>query len=110
MLSFSTLSDQLPAGSLEFVGNNQVKLNFSQLTGDTLTLDSSILKGLAIFMDGLSKYNHQLNENRKQQGLPAIDLCSKSFAGTPDEPIIVYAFSVLVNPNSFLNNLVDPTA
>lgn len=111
MITFTALGDHIPAGSLEYVGNNQVKLNFSQLSNDSsLNLDSSALKPITLFLEGLFQYTHQLNVERKNQKLDPIELCSKNIAGTPDKPIIAYTLSVEVDAQSFLNNLVDPTA
>lgn len=52
-LTFTRLAEKLPAGVIEFVGNDQVKLNFSRLSDNPLTLDSSFIQVVVKLLQGL---------------------------------------------------------
>lgn len=112
MITYTSASAHLPAGSIEFIGNNQVKANFSQITGNTtLTLDSSMIQGISKFLDGLAVLTSAINSDRASltPPLPPIKFVSKALSGGPDNPEIHYTLVVDVDNSAFLNNLVDPT-
>lgn len=112
-LTFEDLVTQLPAGSIEFVGNNQLKFNFSQITGDNnLTLQSSVIEGVAKFLQSLAGLTVSINEERALSNPPKepITFASKSFEGTPEKPEILYEIRIAINPATFVENLFDPTA
>lgn len=111
-LTFEDLATQLPAGSIEFVGNNQLKINFTQLTGENLTLESSLIEGIAKFLEGLTKLTTAINTERTGLNPPkdAITFVSKEFDGTPEKPEIVFECRIAINPTMFTENLFDPTA
>ena len=109
-LSFQVLSDMLPPGSIEFVGNNQTKLNFNQLTGNTLSLDSSCVESIVKFMEELAELTTSLNSARKNENpvKPPIAFCTKELIGTPDAPEFEFNLRVAVDTRRFANNLIDP--
>lgn len=110
-LSFNALSEKLPAGSIEFVGNNQVKLNFSVATesGSNLTLNSSCVKGTVKLLQGLSALTTQVNEDRVNENLPPIQFASQQLTGTPEAPEYEFTVRVKVDTALFIDNLDDPT-
>lgn len=111
-ITFQNLADKLAPGAIEFVGNNQLKVNFSQLTGDTLTFDSSCIKAIVKLMEGLSELTNEINSQRANQNPPLlpIDFVSQQIVGSPQEPKYQFVLQIAVDTASFSNNLVDPTA
>lgn len=111
MITYSAIAAYLPPSSLEFVGNNQVKLNFNQITGDNLTVDASAVKGILKILEALTQFTTDTNTARATANPPLspIHLCEKHLAGTPDAPIFQYTVTVGINPQSFINNVIDPT-
>ncbi|MDZ8135156.1 MAG: hypothetical protein RM049_07605 [Nostoc sp. DedQUE04] len=108
-LSFSALSEKLAAGAIEFVGNNQVKLNFNLATADNLTLNTSCVKGIVKLMQGLSALTDQVNEARIDANLPPIQFASQQITGTPEAPEFEFTVRVKVDTALFVDNLDDPT-
>lgn len=110
-LDYSALSEKLPAGSIEFVGNNQLKLNLSLLTesGSTLTTEASCVKGVVKFLQGLSALTTQVNEARIAANLPPIQFASQQLTGTPEAPEYEFTVRVKVDTALFVDNLDDPT-
>ncbi|WGV23474.1 hypothetical protein [Halotia branconii] len=110
-LSYSALAEKLPAGSIEFVGNNQVKLNFSTTTesGSNLTLNASCVKGIVKLLQGLAALTDQVNEARVNAELPPIQFASQQLTGTPEMPEYEFTVRVKVDTAQFIENLDDPT-
>lgn len=110
-ITFQSLSDELPPGTIEFVGNNQLKLNFSQLTGDNLTLESSCVQAIVKLLQSLASLTQKINLSREEATppLPAIDFASSLLNGTPQQPKYEFTIKVKVDNSQFINNLVDPT-
>ena len=108
-LSFSALSEKLAAGAIEFVGNNQVKLNFNLATADSLTLNTSCVKGIVKLMQALSALTEQVNESRISANLPPIQFASQQITGTPEAPEFEFTVRVKVDTALFVDNLDDPT-
>ena len=108
---YSALSEKVPAGSIEFVGNNQLKLNFSLLTesGSNLTLETSCIKGAVKFLQGLSALTDQVNETRIAANLPPIQFASMQLTGTPEAPEYEFTVRVKVDTALFVDHLDDPT-
>ncbi|MEH2461136.1 hypothetical protein [Nostoc sp.] len=111
MITYSSIATYLLASSLEFVGNNQVKLNLNQITGDSLTVDASAIKGILKILEALTQMTIDINIARAAANPPLlpIELCEKHLTGTVDLPTFQYVFMVGINPQSFINNVVDPT-
>lgn len=111
LLSYSALSEKLPAGSIEFVGNNQLKLNLSLLTesGSTLTTEVSSVKAVVKLMQGLAALTNQVNEARIAANLPPIQFVSQQLTGTPEAPEFEFTVRVKVDTALFIDNLDDPT-
>jgi hypothetical protein len=111
MITYSAIAAYLPASSLEFVGNNQVKFNLNQITGDSLTPDASAIKGTLKILEALAQLTIAINTARATANppLPPIELCEKHLAGTVDAPTFQYVVVVGIDPQSFINNVVDPT-
>lgn len=107
--SYSALSEKLAAGSVEFVGNNQVKLNLNQVTGDNLTLESSVVEGTVKFLTGLANLTEQINASLVEQNMPPIQFVTQSLTGTPAQPEYEFTVRVSVNTAQFIENLKDPT-
>lgn len=111
LLDYAALSEKLPAGSIEFVGNNQLKLNLSLLTesGSTLTTETSSVKGVVRLLQGLSQLTNQVNETRIAANLPPIQFASQQLTGTPEAPEYEFTVRVKVDTALFIDNLDDPT-
>lgn len=109
-LTFQDLANILPPGSIEFVGNNQLKLNFSQLTGDTLTFESSCVESVVKLMQKLADLTTSVNSLRASENpsKPPIMFASKDLVGTPDAPEFEFTVRVAINTAQFVNNLIDP--
>lgn len=109
-LSYTALAEKLPTGSIEFVGNNQVKLNLSLATaGANLTLNSSCVKGIVKLMQALSALTDQVNEARINANLPPIQFVSQQLTGTAEAPEYEFTVRVKVDTALFIDNLDDPT-
>ena len=110
-LTFQALADMLPSGSIEFVGNNQLKLNFSQLTNETLTFESSLIESIVKLMQKLADLTTAVNSTRasKNPSKPPIIFASKDLIGTPDAPEFEFTIRAAVDTSQFANNLIDPT-
>jgi len=111
MITFNSLSTYFPAGSFEFVGNSQVKLNISAMTGDSLTLDSEAIKAIYTILDSLVTATNGINSDRAAQTPPLapVTLASKVLTGTVAQPGYEYKVDFIVDSSTFLNNLKDPT-
>ena len=110
-LSYTALAEKLPAGSIEFVGNNQVKLNFSAITesGSNLTTNDSCVKGIVKLLQSLAALTNQVNEDRTSADLPLIQFVSQQLTGTPSAPEYEFTVRVKVDTALFVDNLDDPT-
>lgn len=110
-LSYSALAEKLPNGAIEFVGNNQVKINLSLATqsGAGLTLNSSCVKGIVKLMQALSALTDSVNEARVNANLPPIQFASQQLTGTPEQPEYEFTVRVKVDTALFIDNLDDPT-
>jgi hypothetical protein len=110
-LTFEDLATLLPAGSIELVGNNQLKINMNQVTGEQLTLQSPVLEAVTKFMQALTRLTENINEERinLNPSKPIIQFASQSFDGSPENPELVFEIRVAVKPQSFVENLLDPT-
>ncbi|NHC37944.1 hypothetical protein [Scytonema millei] len=106
-LTFTELGNYLPAGAIEFVGNNQVKLNFSQISNNPLTLDSSLVEVVTRLLQGLAIYTERINEQRASLSppLPPIDFASMALTGTPQQPKYQFIVEVAVDTATFASNL-----
>jgi len=110
-LTFQVLADMLPPGSIEFVGNNQLKLNFSQLTGEILTFETSCVEPIVKLMQKLADLTTAVNSARASENpsKPPIIFASKDLIGTPDAPEFEFTIRVAIDTSQFVNNLIDPT-
>ncbi|AFY31604.1 hypothetical protein [Calothrix sp. PCC 7507] len=108
-LSYSALAEKLAAGSIEFVGNNQLKLNFNLATAENLTLNTSCVKGIVKLLQALSALTDQVNAARINANLPPIQFASQQITGTPEAPEFEFTVRVKVDTALFVDNLDDPT-
>lgn len=111
-LTFIALGEKLPAGSIEFVGNNQLKLNLTLLTEDSsLTPQSSCVETVVKLMQGLAALTEQVNQDRAAENPPLdpVEFASEDLTGTPQQPVYEFMVKVAVNTANFSENLVDPT-
>lgn len=108
-LSYTALSEKLAAGAIEFVGNNQVKFNFNLATSESLTLNTSCVKGVVKLMQALAALTDQVNEARIAANLPPIQFASEQITGTPEAPEFEFTIRVKVDTALFVDNLDDPT-
>lgn len=109
-LSYEALGENLPPGSIEFVGNNQLKVNFSQMV-DTPNPETSCVKGVVRLLQGLSELTDKVNETRiNQNNLPPIEFVSQILTGTPEQPEYQFTVRVKVDTALFIDNLKDPVA
>ncbi|MBW4597471.1 MAG: hypothetical protein KME46_32390 [Brasilonema angustatum HA4187-MV1] len=111
MITFTDLASKLPAGAVEFVGNNQVKINASVIAEQALTLDSSIVEVMVKLLQGLTSLTQDINTARAAHNPPltAITFADSQLVGTPSAPRYQLTLNVAVNPTSFNDNLLDPT-
>lgn len=109
-LTFNDLADKLPAGSVEFVGNNQVKLNLNLISEADLTLNSSLVEPIVKLMRGLALLTDDINEEKATAGQPQIEFAEANLVGTAAHPEYQFAIRVKVNTALFPDNLIDPTA
>lgn len=112
MLTYQSLNDHIPPNTIEFVGQNQLKLNFNQLTGKELDPNAALVEGVAQFMQALVELTNAINEERAlaTPPLPPITFASKELEGSIDQPIFRYVVDLRVNSEAFMNNLLDPTS
>ena len=110
MITYNEIANHLPPNSLEFIGANQVKLNFSQVTGDEINLDSEALKGITKFLMSLVEYTNSLNQERLKNEQNTIVFASQEIGGTAEKPQYEFRVQVGVDSTSFIENLIDPTA
>ncbi|MEH2377614.1 MAG: hypothetical protein V7K27_01735 [Nostoc sp.] len=110
-LNYAALSEKLTAGAIEFVGNNQLKLNLSLITesGSNLTLETSCVKGIVKLLQALSALTDQVNEARIIANLPPIEFVSQQLTGTPEAPEYQFTVRVKIDTALFVDNLDDPT-
>lgn len=110
-LTFQDLTNHIPPGSIEFVGQNQLKLNFNQLTEKELSFDEPLLEGVSRFFQALVDLTESINAERAraEPPLPPIVFASRELAGTIDQPIFRFNLDIRVNADSFMDNLLDPT-
>lgn len=111
-LTFNALGEKLPAGSVEFVGNNQLKINMTLVAGDSaLTPESSCVEAVSKLMRGLSALTAQVNTDRADANPPqsSIKFATEALTGSPSQPKYVFTVEVAVDTTQFPDNLVDPT-
>lgn len=112
-LTFERLATQLPAGSIEFVGNNQVKINCSILTGNNIDLSSSIIETLAKLLRGAATLNDEINSERQTQGKFPFTFVEQSIQSYGDSQAqsasMNFTCSIQVNTKSYIDNLIDPS-
>jgi hypothetical protein len=111
-LNFDNLAILLPPNVVEYVGNSQLKLNLSQLTqDDDLTPASSVVQPIVQLLNALCHLTAATNLERSNQDppLPPISFASKALVGTVDAPAYRFTIDVRVNPEVFLENLIDPS-
>lgn len=112
-LTFERLAAQLPPGSIEFVGNNQVKINCSILTGDTINLSSSIVETLAKLLRGAATLNDEINVERQQLGKNSINFVEQNIQSYGDSQnqsaSMSFTCSIQVNTATYIENLIDPS-
>jgi hypothetical protein len=111
MLDFLTLQDAFPPGSIEFVGNNQVKLNFNALTSKSLELNSPAVSAIALLLQRLVELTDSINAERAEASppQPPITFVSKTVVGTPSAPIFRFTVDLVVDQSALFDNLIDPT-
>lgn len=109
-LSFQSLRNILPPGSIEVVNFNELKLNFNQLTGDTLNLETSCVESIVKLMQSLAQLTDVINSARVKENpsKSPITFVSKELTGTPDAPEFEFTIRVAVDTAKFVNNLIDP--
>lgn len=112
-LTFEDLSTLLPPGSIEFVGNNQVKINCSILTGDNIVLSSSFVESIARLLRGIAQLNDAIDTERQQLGKPPINFLEQSINSYGDSQNqfseMGFQCRIKVNTNSYIDNLIDPS-
>lgn len=112
-LTFERLATQLPAGSIEFVGNNQVKINCSILTGDDINLSSSIVETFAKLLRSAATLNDEINNERQQLGKSPINFVEQMIQSYGDSQnqtaLMSFTCSIQINSNSYIENLIDPS-
>ena len=110
-ISFTLISQYLADGSIEYVNDNQLKLNFSTLLGqDGSTLDSSAMKAVYLFLDGLADLTTAINQQRAAQtpALAPIQFVEKGLSGTVNVPQYKFTCEFNVDSSKFDNDLIDP--
>lgn len=110
-MDFLALQDSFPPSSVEFVGNNQVKLNWNALTDKQLALNSSAVEPIATLLNELVKLTDAINESRSQETppKPPIVFASKQMVGTLEQPVFRFTVDLKVDATALFDNLIDPT-
>lgn len=112
MLTYQDFMEHVPPNTIEFVGQNQLKLNFNQLTGKELNPNEALIEGTAKFMQALVALTDAINEDRAKADppLPPITFASRELEGSIEQPIFRYTVDLQVNASAFMDNLLDPTS
>ncbi|NEP59693.1 MAG: hypothetical protein F6K31_22250 [Symploca sp. SIO2G7] len=110
-LTFLDLAEHLPAESVEYIGAAQIKLNCTQISGgEEISLDSSVITTTAKLLDGMVKLTDYVNGERIKEEKNSIEFASKLITGTSDRPRYEYRIVIDIDPDTFVNNLIDPTS
>lgn len=106
-MKYKNLANYLPANALQLGVN--VLLNFGTITGDVLTADSSIIKGLAKYLQGIYDYSKIVNQQRQKDGKQPINLITKNVRVSENgNPIHEFIIAIEVNSADSFNGAIDP--
>ncbi|PSB20556.1 hypothetical protein C7B65_06525 [Phormidesmis priestleyi ULC007] len=111
MMNIAGLSQNLPDEAITWAGFGEpVRLNFTLLSGESLTPESSALEAMTKLLNGLYQQQIELNQVRAQTGLAPIAVVTRTVDTNADgNPIVTLALSLEIDLNASLNNLIDPT-
>ncbi len=110
MITYLDLATYLPDAAFDSPDPDQLLFNFAVLNPSNPS--DSMAEALAKFLDAIAKLTAEINANRAKQTPPLkpIDFCTKAYIGTPEDPKLQYSLTFPVDINSFVENVVDPTA
>lgn len=104
--TFNNLSNKLRANSIELVSPNFVKANFNEVTGDSLTLESSCIESIAKILDALADLTIAENDSRTNNNQNHIDFVSKSYGS---DGVMIFTVVIQTDTATHLDNVIDPT-
>lgn len=110
-MNIAGLTQNLPDEAITWGGFGlPVMLNFTELSGEALTPESSALEAVTKLVNGLHQQQVALNQSRALAGLPPIAVVSRTVdTNEGGNPVIVFALSLEIDLNASLDNLIDPT-
>lgn len=110
MISYLDLASRLPFGAFDSPETNRLIFDFGILHPSAPS--ESMIKALAEFLDAVARLNAEINESRVKQNPPLkpLNFCLKDYVGTPDAPQLQYTLLFPVDRNSFVENVIDPSA
>ena len=111
-MKYSNLVKYLPANSIDPGTTPQrIKLDLNNLTASNLTMDSSIIRGLARYLQAVYDYSEAINKDRESKNLLPINLIHKDIKKSEKgNPIYEYTISVEVNSSTTFDGAIDPAA
>lgn len=109
-MKYSNLVKYLPANSIDSgVSPQRFKLDLNNLTASNLTLESSIVRGLARYLQAVYDYCEATNKDRESKNLSPINLIHKDVKKSETgNPIYEYTISVEVNSSLTFDGVIDP--
>ena len=110
-MNIAGLSQALPDETITWRGFGEpVMLDFSRLSGEALTPESSALEAMVKLLSGLYQQQKQVNQVRFQTGLAPILVVTRTVDTNPDgNPVVNFGISLEIDLNASLSNLIDPT-
>lgn len=110
-MNIAGLGQKLPDEAITWAGfGDPVRLNFSLLTGQDLTPESSALEPMAKLLNALYQLQTTTNQTRVLAGLVPIAVISRSVdTAANGNPIVNMTIALEIDLNASLDNLIDPT-
>lgn len=110
-MNIAGLTMKLPDEAITWAGFGEpVRLNFTLLSGEALTPESSALEPMAKLLNGLYQQQAAINQTRVLAGLTPITAIQRSIDTNPaGNPIVNLTIALEIDLNASLDNLIDPT-
>lgn len=110
-MNIAGLTQKLPDEAITWRGFGEpVLLNFTLLSGESLTPESSALEAITKLVNALHHQQLAVNQTRAQAGLPAIAVVTRTVDTNENgNPVIVFGLALEIDLNASLDNLIDPT-
>ncbi|MCY7272383.1 MAG: hypothetical protein LH702_01220 [Phormidesmis sp. CAN_BIN44] len=110
-MNIAGLTMKLPDEAITWAGFGEpVRLNFSLLSGESLTPESSALEPMAKLLNALYQQQAATNQTRVLAGLAPISAIQRSIdTNAAGNPIVNLTIALEIDLNASLDNLIDPT-